>query len=132
MTAELLARARADQVATLYTRGHLTSLSMGLGALIFCAVMWREVDFAAMLAWLALIALNQSWRTLLARAWRRARPGIAAAGRWGRYWAAGSMAAGTLWGAAAWVAFPASPAQETLLIVCLFGVVLGGLNLTAV
>ena len=132
MTAELLARARADQVATLYTRGHLTSLSMGLGALIFCAVMWRDVELPAMLAWLALIALNQSWRTLLARAWRRARPGIAAAARWGRYWAAGSMAAGTLWGVAAWVAFPASPAQEALLIVCLFGVVLGGLNLTAV
>jgi signal transduction histidine kinase len=42
------------------------------------------------------------------------------------------MAAGSLWGVAAWVAYPASPAQETLLIVCLFGVVLGGLNLTAV
>jgi len=132
VSAELLARARADQVATLYARGHLTTLSMGLGALIFCAVMWRDVDFAPMLAWLALIALNQSWRTLLARAWRRARPGIAAAARWGRYWAAGSMAAGALWGVAAWVAFPASPAQETLLIVCLFGVALGGLNLTAV
>ena len=28
--------------------------------------------------------------------------------------------------------YPASSAQEALLIVCLFGVVLGGLNLTAV
>ncbi|MEO5765842.1 MAG: hybrid sensor histidine kinase/response regulator [Casimicrobiaceae bacterium] len=131
-SAELLARARADQVATLYARGHLTTLSMGLGALIFCAVMWHDVAAGAMLVWLALIALNQTWRSLLARAWRRTRPGVAATARWGRYWAAGSMVAGALWGIGAWFAFPASPAQETLLIVCLFGVVLGGLNLTAV
>ena len=132
ISAELLARARADQVATLYARAHLTTLSMGLGALIFCAVMWRHVDGSAMLAWTALIALNQVWRTRLAHSWTRTRPGIAAAPRWGRYWAAGSFIAGALWGVAAWVAFPASPAQEALLIVCLFGVVLGGLNLTAV
>jgi signal transduction histidine kinase len=132
IAAELLARARADQVATLYARAHFTTLSMGLGALIFCAVMWQHVAALPMLAWLALIAANQGWRTLLARAWARARPGIAAAPRWGRYWAAGSAAAGALWGVGAWVAFPASPAQEALLIVCLFGVVLAGLNLTAV
>ena len=132
IAAELLARARADQVATLYARARFTTLSMGLGALIFCAVMWEHVAALPMLAWLALIAANQGWRTLLARAWARARPGVAAAPRWGRYWAAGSAAAGALWGAGAWVAFPASPAQEALLIVCLFGVVLAGLNLTAV
>jgi signal transduction histidine kinase/CheY-like chemotaxis protein len=40
--------------------------------------------------------------------------------------------AGALWGAAAVVLFPASPAHQALLIVCLFGVVMGGLNLTAV
>ncbi len=130
--AELLARARADQVASLYARAHLTTLSMGLGALIFCAVMWRDVAAVPMVAWIALIAANQAWRTLLARAWFRLRPGRAAAARWGRYWAAGSAAAGALWGIAAWFAYPASPAQEALLIVCLFGVVLGGLNLTAV
>jgi signal transduction histidine kinase/CheY-like chemotaxis protein len=128
----LLARARADQVATLYKRWHLTSLSMALGALILCAVMWDHVALGAVVVWLLLIAVNQTWRAVLARAWRRAQPGIAAAPRWGRYWAAGSMVAGALWGIAAWVTFPASPPHEALLIVCLFGVALGGLNLTAV
>src|SRR6185369_4083124 len=52
--------------------------------------------------------------------------------RWGSYWASGSTLAGALWGAAAVAMYPASPADEALLIVCLFGVVLGGLNLTAV
>ena len=132
VTPALVARARADQVATLYSRWHLTTLSMGLGAFILCAVMWDYIDARPMIGWLVLIAANQAWRGLLARAWRRARPGIAAARRWGRYWAIGSMLAGTLWGVAGWVGYPASPPHEALLIVCMFGVVMGGLNLTSV
>ena len=129
---QLIARARADQVATLYARWHLTTLSMGLGAGILCVVMWDHVAAITMAAWLGLIAVNQAWRAALARAWRRTRPGVAAAARWGRYWVAGSMIAGALWGAAGWIAFPGSPPHEALLIVCLFGVVMGGLNLTSV
>lgn len=128
----LLARARADQVAILYAHGHLTSLSMGLGAAILCAAMWTQVPAMPMVGWLALIALNQAWRTALVRAFERVRPGAEAAERWGRYWATGSTLAGSLWGLAAVTMFPASPAYQALLIVCLFGAALGGLNLTAV
>ena len=125
-------RACADQVATLYDHGHLTTVSMGLGAAIFCGVMWDAASHALLAGWAALVALNQAWRTLLLRAWQRIRPGPAAAPRWGLYWATGSTLAGSLWGAAAVALFPASPAYQALLIVCLFGVVMGGLNLTAV
>src|SRR5438034_5808522 len=128
----LIARARADQVATLYSRWHLTSISMGLGAVILCVVMWDYVAAGPMIGWLVLIALNQGWRGALARAWRRVHPGTAAAFRWGRYWTVGSTLAGVLWGIAGWVTYPASPPHEALLIVCMFGVALGGLNLTAV
>jgi signal transduction histidine kinase/CheY-like chemotaxis protein len=128
----LLARARADQVATLYAHGHLTSWSRGLGALILCAAMWNEVPIAWMATWCALIALNQLWRAALVRAFRRICPGADAAPRWGRYWATGSALAGALWGAAGVTMFPAAPAYQALLIVCLFGAALGGLNLTAV
>src|SRR5947208_8724201 len=128
----LLARARADQVATLYARWHLTTLSMGLGALILCGVMWDYVAGGAMIGWLALRGADQGWRGALGRSWRRARPGIIAARRWGRYWTLGSTLAGTLWGLASWFTYPASPPHEALLIVCMFGVVMGGLNLTAV
>ncbi|HKU86305.1 MAG TPA: hybrid sensor histidine kinase/response regulator [Casimicrobiaceae bacterium] len=128
----LVARARADQVATLYAHGHLTTVSMALGGVILCAAMWTQVPPAWMAAWGALIALNQGWRTALMRAFARVRPGAAAATRWGGYWAVGSTIAGALWGAAAVVMFPEPPAYQALLIVCLFGVVLGGLNLTAV
>ncbi len=79
----LVARARADQVAQLYAHGHLTTVSMGLGALILCAAMWTQVPPAWMAGWVALIALNQAWRTALMRAFARVRPGAAAATRWG-------------------------------------------------
>src|SRR6185312_1422864 len=62
----------------------------------------------------------------------RVRPGAAAAARWGGYWAIGSTIAGALWGAAAVMMFPEASAHQSLLIVCLFGAALGGLNLTAV
>ena len=128
----LIARARADQVATLYAHGHLTTVSMGLGALILCAVMWTEIAATTIVAFGALIAINQLWRAALVRAFERMRPGVAAAPRWGGYWAIGSTLAGALWGAAAIAMFPESPAYQALLIVCLFGAALGGLNLTAV
>ena len=128
----LIARARADQVATLYAHGHRTTVSMGLGALILCVVMWTEIAAASMLAWAVLIGVNQLWRAVLVRAFERARPSLSDAARWGHYWAIGSALAGSLWGAAAVAIFPGSPAYQSLLIVCIFGAALGGLNLTAV
>lgn len=128
----VLARARADQVAQLYAGWHRTSLSMLLGATLLCLVLWDEASPWWMATWVALIVANQAWRGALARAWALQRPGVDAARRWGRYWSFGSTLAGALWGLAALVMYPASPAHQALLIVCLFGVVLGGLNLTAV
>ncbi len=128
----LIARARADQVSELYAGWHRTSLSMLLGAALLCSAMWGQAAPWLMGAWVLLIVANQVWRGMLVRAWRMAAPGHAAAPRWGRYWAMGSTLGGTLWGIAAVAMYPDSPPHQALLIVCLFGVVLGGLNLTAV
>ncbi|MFO1317134.1 MAG: ATP-binding protein [Burkholderiales bacterium] len=128
----LLARARADQVAQLYASWHRTSTSMLLGAALLCFVLWGHAAPSWMAGWVALIVTNQAWRGLLVRAWTRCRPGIEATRRWGRYWSAGSALAGALWGFAALAMYPVSPPHQALLIVCVFGAVLGGLNLTAV
>ncbi len=128
----MLARVRADQVAQLFAGWHRTSLSMLLGAVLLCFVLWGQVSPWWMAAWAAMIVVNQAWRGALARAWARANPGTDAAPRWGRYWAGGSTLAGALWGLAALVMYPSSAPHQALLIVCLFGAVLGGLNLTAV
>jgi two-component system, sensor histidine kinase len=128
----LLARARADQVATLYRSWHRTTISMVLGAAIFCAVMWGQVRPAWMAAWIAAILLNQAWRGKLAQAYARAAPSANETSKWGARWAVGSAFAGALWGIAAVAMYPASAPHQGLMIVCLFGVILGGLNLTAV
>ena len=129
---QLVARARVDQVATIYASWTRTTASMVLGAGLLAVAMWSVVSPVLLAAWVALVLLNQLARWHLTIAWRRARPGPCAAARWGLYWAIGSGVAGALWGLAAVAMFPASEAHQALLIVCLFGVVLGGLNLTAV
>jgi len=126
------ARARADQVAQLYAGWQRTTISMLLGAALLTFVLWGHVSPAILAGWLGLIVVNQAWRGALAQAWRHRQPGLEAMRRWGRYWWIGSAIAGGLWGLAAIVMFPPSPAYQSLLIVCIFSVVLGGLNLTAV
>ncbi len=128
----LVARARADQVALAYASLPRTTLSMLLGAILLGIAMWSVTPSTTMACWVALVVLNQLARWRLTVAWRRARPGDDAVLRWGHYWAAGSTIAGALWGGAAVAMYPDSPAHQALLIVCLFGVVLGGLNLTAI
>ena len=128
----LLVHARADQIASLYGSWHRTTVSMTLGALILCGVLWDQEAGWTMGTWFAAILANQAWRGLLARAYRRAQPAVAEANRWGAYWAVGSTIAGALWGAAAVAMFPASAPYQALFIVCQFSVILGGLSLTAV
>ena len=128
----LVERARADQVAMAFASWPRTTLSMLLGGALLAFAMWSQVNPAWWLAWFALVAVNQVWRWRLADAWKQRQPGPAAVLRWGRYWAIGSALGGALWGLAAVVVFPSSEPHQALLIVCLFGVALGGLNLTAV
>jgi signal transduction histidine kinase len=125
-------RARADQVAMAYASLPRTTASMLLGGALLAIAMRGQVGAAWWLAWFALVALNQLWRWRLTAAFRRADPGASALPRWGSYWAAGSTLGGALWGLAAVVVFPASEPHQALLIVCLFGVALAGVNLTAV
>ena len=105
---------------------------MLLGAALLCAAMWGHASPWVMAVWAALIAVNQLWRGALVRAWRRALPGPRGHRALGPLLGAGIALGGPLWGAAAIAMFPDSPPHQALLIVCLFGVALGGLNLTAV
>src|SRR5450755_2320139 len=129
----LLQRARADQIATLFTQWPVATGSMVLGATILITVMWGTVAPGLFAAWMGAIVLNQAWRLWLVRRHRAAAPQPAERAWWGRAWATGSMLAGSLWGVAGVVLFvPGDPGHQALLIVCLFGVILGGINLTAV
>ena len=129
----LLRRARADQVATLYAQWPRTTMAMTLGAAILATVMWGTVPAGVFAAWFAAVLANQAWRLRLARRYRAAAPSESATRRWGSASALGSTFAGALWGCAGVMLFvPGDPGLQALLIVCLFGVILGGLNLTSV
>jgi signal transduction histidine kinase/CheY-like chemotaxis protein len=129
----LIERARADQIATLFTQWRRTTSSMVLGGLILGVVLWNVAPHRELALWLAAILLNQAWRFELARRYRAAAPAPSERKRWGWAWAAGSTIAGALWGAAGvlWFA-PGDIGLQALLIVCLFGVIMGGINLTSV
>jgi len=129
----LVRRARADQIAILFAQWGRTTSSMTLGGLILCAVMWNVAPRGELVLWLGAILLNQAWRYVLTRRYRAAAPPPEDRERWGRAWAIGSTIAGALWGAAGvlWFA-PGDIGHQALLIVCLFGVIMGGINLTSV
>jgi two-component system, sensor histidine kinase len=127
------ARVRADQIATLFTQWWRTTASMLLGASILTAVMWGTASPPLFAAWMVAIAANQAWRYQLARGYRNAVRAPLARAHWGRASALGSTIAGALWGVAGVALFvPGDVGHQALLIVCLFGVVLGGIDLTAV
>ena len=129
----LVRRARADQIATLFAQWGRTTSSMTLGGLILCAVMWNVAPRGELVLWLGAILLNQAWRYVLTRRYRAAAPPPEDRERWGRAWAIGSTIAGSLWGAAGVLWFvPGDIGHQALLIVCLFGVIMGGINLTSV
>jgi signal transduction histidine kinase len=95
--------------------------------------MWGTLPPTALAAWLVAILVNQAWRLALVRRYRATAPGLADRERWGLASALGSTIAGALWGIAGIALFvPSDPGHQALLIVCLFGVILGGLNLTSV
>ncbi|MEO8740328.1 MAG: hybrid sensor histidine kinase/response regulator [Casimicrobiaceae bacterium] len=131
--AALSERVRAQQIATLYTQWRRATTSMLLGAGILIAVMWKTAPAVLFAGWVAAIVVNQAWRYELARRYRRAAPTVVKQTGWGYASALGSGLAGALWGLAATVLFvPGDIGHQALLIVCLFGVILGGVNLTAV
>src|ERR1700682_6593135 len=96
----LVQRARADQIATLFTQWPVATGSMILGATILSTVMWGTVTPRLFAEWMGAIILNQAWRLWLGRRYRAAAPQPACRAHWGRVWAGGSTLAGTLWGVA--------------------------------
>jgi signal transduction histidine kinase len=126
-------RARADQIETLFSQWGRTTSSMALGGLILCVVMWNVAPHGQLAVWLAAILANQAWRYALVRRYRASRDKERDHERWGLAWTAGSAIAGTLWGAAGVVWFASGDiGHQAVLIVCLFGVIMGGINLTSV
>ncbi|MEP6941648.1 MAG: hybrid sensor histidine kinase/response regulator [Betaproteobacteria bacterium] len=131
--AALNERVRAEQIHTLFAQWRRTTLSMLLGSAILTVVMWGAAPPSAFVAWIAAIIANQVWRYALTRRYHALTPVEQTHSSWGYAWALGSLVAGALWGIAGAVLYSAGDVgHQALLIVCLFGVVLGGVDLTSV
>ena len=112
------------QVRLLYDELPTAVTASFVGAALLSSVMWGQVQRGVIAAWFAATLLNQAWRLVLYRRYRRRSAYSAAENRqWGRWWAIGAGIAGLIWGSAAflfWV--DDSSVLQTILIVSIFAV----------
>src|SRR5512139_1348501 len=117
-------RVNEAQVRHLYDELPTAINASVVGAALLASVMWARVPSGAIAAWVAVTLLNQAWRFVLYRGYRRGSGYSAAETRqWGNWWAVGAGVAGLIWGSAAflfWV--DESSVLQTILIVSIFAV----------
>ena len=117
-------RVNEAQVSHLYDELPTAITASVVGAALLASVMWARVPSGAIAAWVAVTLLNQAWRFVLYRRYRRGSGYSAAETRqWGNWWAVGAGVAGLIWGSAAflfWV--DDSSVLQTILIVSIFAV----------
>jgi signal transduction histidine kinase/CheY-like chemotaxis protein len=130
----LAERVRREQIRALYEELPFSALGMTIGGLIVVAGLWQSSSpRALMIAWLGLIAANQSWRLLLYRRFQRADPRTRGTELWGRRWALGAFYSGLTWGSSALFMFDAANANyQAYLVICLVGVTAGALALVTI
>src|SRR4051794_34323983 len=99
------ARVRAEQVKALYSQLPRSTAAMVASAVLMVLAMWPVVSHTALLVWLALVALNQSWRFSLWHAFKPASISTQELRHWAAYWTIGAGISGALWGACAVVMY---------------------------
>jgi len=130
--ANLDARIRAEQIRMLYRQLPTSVAGAMVGALLLAGTMIGQRPLWLIGAWLACMAANQAWRTVLYLRNRNAVLDARDAGRAGALWATGSGISGVLWGLAAFVFFVSGEAvHQTVLTIIVFGVTAGAVPLIA-
>src|SRR5262245_2100546 len=108
---------RHEQVRTLYTQSAPALLANVANSLIVDVVLWGTISHRLLLSWNAAMLVVVAARFELRRRYH-ARGGAAEdASSWAQRFIAGSAAAGSLWGFAAWAFLtPASPLAQTVVL----------------
>jgi diguanylate cyclase (GGDEF)-like protein/PAS domain S-box-containing protein len=120
---------RAEQIRLLFEQLPSALIATTIVGALVVYVLWGHVSPLWLLAWLLALAVTTSARVAMRRAYFRAQPPAAEAGRWGRRFLAGALISGVVWGLAA--VFPLSPdaaMQELFLLFVLAGLSAGGMS----
>jgi PAS domain S-box-containing protein len=113
-----------EQVRGLYARATLPFATNVLNSSLLAYVVYTPEAGARIAGWLTAFVVLTVVRTLSVRAYRRAAPAGAESLRWGWYFAAGSTAAGVLWGSSAILLYP----PDSVVIQAVILIVLGGMT----
>jgi two-component system, sensor histidine kinase len=130
----LAERVRREQIRALYEELPFSALGMTIGGLIVVAGLWHSsASRLLMIAWLGLIATNQSWRLLLYLRFKRSNAATRSTALWARRWALGAFYSGLTWGSSALFMFdPVNANYQAYLVICLVGVTAGALALVTI
>ena len=126
------ARIIAHQIERLY--GGLPSILVNLSVmpLVVGVVLWGEVPPAQIMLWVATSLLVLGARFALLKAYRRRRPSVEDARRWGHYFTLTSLASGVAWGLAGWFFFvPDNAALQVFLYTSMVGLAAGSIIVTS-
>ncbi|HET7526032.1 MAG TPA: HAMP domain-containing sensor histidine kinase, partial [Burkholderiaceae bacterium] len=110
--------ALTDRVHALYSYATTSNLSYVLAAAMFIVLFKGDVDPVVLGSWAAVFVLVIAGRAWTAWSYNRVAPSDDAASLvWLRYWNAGTLASGALWGAAAWLFYGRGEALHQLAMV---------------
>jgi diguanylate cyclase (GGDEF)-like protein/PAS domain S-box-containing protein len=115
---------QAEQLRLLFEQLPPALMASTVLGLLVVFVLWNFVPPAWLLSWLAALLAVSAGRVALMRSYFRARPAVIEAARWSRWFIAGAMLSGLVWGVAG--IFPLAP--EALLQLMFVVFVLAGLS----
>lgn len=111
-------QASAERVADIYAYLPITTVAMVVGVMVTVSQFWSLVPRAGILMWLGALGLLGIVRSVMYRGFKR-RPSNdrEALLHWYQVWRAATLAAGCLWGLAAWFFYPYAGATEKLILI---------------
>ncbi len=116
----------AEQVKQLYSNALLGLLASAINALVLVVIQRDVTSRAALIAWVALLAVISLLRYSDIRTFRRRSPDASEADHWGRRFIVGLALSGMAWGSSAIFIFPIeSLAHQTFLAFVIGGMVAG-------
>jgi PAS domain S-box-containing protein len=120
------ARIHAEEVRSVYSAAPLNMVATLVNSFLLACVLWQDVSFFRILAWLGANLVLAGGRYLLVFRYRKtgARPDEAK--RWGKRFLLGIGATGILWGAGGYVLFPADSVFHQALLLLVFGGMIAG------